>query len=261
MSSQKRFPRHIAIIMDGNGRWAQSRGHARVFGHIRGAARVKEIVKASKDLGVEVLTVFAFSTENWKRPEAELGVLWRLFKKFLSREVESMARDNVKLRIIGEVHRLDPEVRAVAEAAMRRLEGNTGLQFNIAISYGSRRELSEACRLFSQDCVTGIRRPEEMNEALLERYLWTAPLGEHAEVDLVIRTSGEHRTSNFLLWQAAYAEYYFTDLCWPEFTPDVLKTALEAYSLRDRRFGGISPGAAQTGDGLRSIAGGRKGAT
>jgi undecaprenyl diphosphate synthase len=230
----------VAIIMDGNGRWAQRRRHQRVFGHVRGSARVKAIVREADRLGIKTLTLYAFSTENWVRPENELQVLWRLLKKYLMRETEELARENVRLRVIGEIDRLSPDVREIVDGAVNRLKANTGLQLTFAVSYGSRRELSRAARLFAEDCVAGRRQPGDMDEALLASYLWTADLGSQAEVDLVIRTSGEKRVSNFLLWQAAYAEYVFMDLCWPDFKPDHLRLAVEEFSLRHRRFGGTT---------------------
>lgn len=236
-------PKHIAIIMDGNGRWAQRRGHARIFGHVRGSARVKEIVQEAQRLGVQALTLYAFSTENWSRPRSEVQVLWKLFKKYLRKETDELDRNNVRFRVIGEVERLSPDVRELMDEVVQRLSKNTGLQLTFALSYGSRRELSRAARLFAQDCAAGRRKPEEMDENLLARYLWTADLGELADVDLVIRTSGEVRVSNFLLFQAAYAEYCFTDLCWPDFAPQHLRAAIEDYSRRERRFGGVQSAA------------------
>lgn len=232
-------PRHVAIIMDGNGRWAQRRHHPRVYGHIRGSSRVKPIVREADRLGIKALTLYAFSTENWSRPETELGVLWRLLKKYLLREMNELHRQNVRLHVIGEIERLDADVRETLELAMAKLGGNTGLQLTFAVSYGSRRELARATRLFAEDCVAGKRKPTDMTEELMGRYLWTAPLGELAQVDLVIRTSGEKRVSNYLLWQAAYAEYFFTDLCWPDFGPEQLREAIGDFSGRERRFGGV----------------------
>ncbi len=225
--------------MDGNGRWAQRRGYPRYFGHVRGTSRVKNVVREASRLGVKALTLYAFSTENWSRPDEELSVLWRLLKKYLIREVDELARENVRLNVIGEVERLDPEVRKVLFAAIDRLKNNTGLELTFALSYGSRRELTLAAQRFAEDCVSGIRHSGELTERLMSQYLWTSILGELSEVDLVIRTSGEKRISNFLLWQAAYAEFYFTDLCWPDFGPDDLKQAVEEYSTRERRFGGV----------------------
>lgn len=234
-------PRHIAIIMDGNGRWAQRRGHPRVYGHVRGSSRVKAIVREAGDLGVKALTLYAFSTENWTRPEAELKTLWKLLKKYLEREVDELDRENVRFRVIGEIERLEPSLRKTVEAAEARLSKNSGLELVFALSYGSRRELARAARLFAEDVASGRRQASEMNEELLEKYLWTADLGEYSDVDLVIRTSGEQRISNFLLWQAAYAELYFTDKCWPDFSIEDFRAALSSYVGRDRRFGGVSP--------------------
>lgn len=232
-------PKHVAIIMDGNGRWAQRRKHPRVFGHVRGASRIKAVVREADRLGIKALTLYAFSTENWSRPDGELQVLWRLLKKYLRREQDNLMKENVRLRVIGEVERLDPDVRAILDPAIEKLSRNTGLTLTFALSYGSRRELVRATRLFAEDCLSGKRRPEEMSEELMERYLWTAELGELAKVDLMIRTSGEVRVSNFLLWQAAYAEFVFTDLCWPDFLPKHLEAAVSQYSQRERRYGGI----------------------
>lgn len=235
----ERIPKHVAIIMDGNGRWAERRGHTRVFGHIRGTSKVKSVIREADHLGIKALTLYAFSTENWTRPDGELSVIWKLFIKFLKRDIDELHRNNVRLRVIGEVERLAPAVRAVLDPSIERLSKNTGLQLSFAISYGSRRELARAARLFALDCEKGLRKPEEMNEQVLGEYLWTSVLGELSDVDLVIRTSGEKRISNFLLWQAAYAEFVFLDLCWPDFTPEVLRGALQEYGARERRFGGL----------------------
>ncbi|MGE0615007.1 MAG: polyprenyl diphosphate synthase [Bacteriovoracia bacterium] len=232
-------PKHVAIIMDGNGRWAVSRGHPRAYGHVRGASRVKAVVKEADRLGVKAVTLFGFSTENWSRPAAELQVLWKLLKKSILDETEELDRENIRLRVCGQLDRLNPELRALVQDAERRLSQNTGLQLNLMLSYGARSELVRAAALFARDCVEGRRRPEEMSEALMWKYLWTADLGDLAEVDLVIRTSGEMRISNFLLWQAAYAEYYFDDVCWPDFTPEHFAAAVTAFGQRDRRFGGV----------------------
>ncbi len=228
--------------MDGNGRWAQRRHHPRVFGHVRGASRIKPVVREAERLGVKALTLYAFSTENWTRPEEELGVLWKILKKFLKREADELDARNVRLRVIGELERLGPDVREVLDPVIARLSKNTGLQLTFAVSYGSRREIARAARLFAEDCVSGKRHPSDLQERgddLLEEYLWTADLGELAQVDLVIRTSGEKRISNFLLWQAAYAEFVFLDLCWPDFSPQDFEQAVVEYSNRDRRFGGL----------------------
>jgi undecaprenyl diphosphate synthase len=230
-------PKHVAIIMDGNGRWAQRRGHPRVFGHVRGSSRIKSVARAADRLGIKALTLYAFSTENWKRPEAEKQVLWRLLKKFLLKERAELNKENVRLHVIGEPERLDPEVRAILDETIHMLSKNTGLQLTFALSYGSRREIARAAQLFAQECVEGRRTPQEMTEELFGQYLWTAPLGELQDVDLVIRTSGEKRVSNYLLWQSAYAEYLFPEVSWPDFSPEHLEAAVEEFAGRSRRFG------------------------
>jgi len=232
-------PNHIAIIMDGNGRWAQRRHHPRIFGHVRGTARVKQVVREADRLGVKALTLYAFSTENWSRPESEISVLWTLLKKYLRKETEFLHQENVRLRVIGEVEKLSPEVRDVIDTSVKRLEKNTGLQLTFAVSYGARTELVRAAKLFAEDCAKGLAKPSDMSESMMQNYLWTHDFGDLAEVDLVIRTSGEKRVSNFLLWQAAYAEFVFMDLCWPDFQPENLRDAIEEYSSRERRFGKV----------------------
>jgi undecaprenyl diphosphate synthase len=199
-------------------------------------------VKEANRLGVKALTLYAFSTENWSRPESERRVLWKLLKKYLIRDGEELHRQNVRLRVIGEIGRLDDDVREALEPVLSKLSQNTGLQLTFALSYGSRREISHAARLFAEDCVAGRVHPEAMSESTFEKYLWTSDLGPLAQVDLFIRTSGEQRVSNFLLWQAAYAEFVFMDVCWPDFSPSDFKSAIEVYSKRERRFGGIGRG-------------------
>lgn len=231
------IPKHVAIIMDGNGRWAERRNHPRVYGHVRGSARIKPIVREASRLGVRALTLFAFSTENWARPDAEKDVLWKLLRKFLAREIESLERENVRLRIFGEVERLDPGLRDLIQDATQRLSRNTGLQLNFAVSYGSRAEILRATQLFARDCVEGKRSPSQMTDELFQEYLWTSELKSLGSVDLVIRTSGEKRISNFLLWQAAYAEFVFLDTLWPDFSADHFRSAVDEYGKRERRFG------------------------
>ncbi|MBC7692169.1 MAG: isoprenyl transferase [Methylotenera sp.] len=252
MSVQTRIPKHIAIIMDGNGRWAQKRHHPRVFGHIRGASRIREIVREANRLGVKALTLYAFSTENWSRPDQELNTLWKILKKFLIREERELQAQNVCLGVIGEIERLSADVRGVLDPALERLSKNTGLKLTFAVSYGSRRELMRATALFARDCVEGKHRPEDLTEDMLEQYFWTSQLGELADVDLVIRTSGEIRVSNFMLWQAAYAEFVFADVCWPDFAPSHLRNAIEQYSQRHRRFGGVNSAPTSTSTALIS---------
>jgi undecaprenyl diphosphate synthase len=239
-------PKHVAIIMDGNGRWAQRRGYPRFFGHVRGASRIKSVVREADRLGIKALTLYAFSTENWKRPEDELQVLWRLLKKYLIREAAELHREGVRLHVIGEVERLDSEARAILDRTIHMLSGNQGLRLTFALSYGSRRELARAARLFAEDCAAGRRQPAEMTEETMGQYLWTAPLGELADVDLVIRTSGEKRVSNYLLWQAAYAEYAFPEICWPDFGPEHLALAVQEFGSRERRFGAVGESSVRT---------------
>lgn len=241
------IPNHVAIIMDGNGRWAQKRGHPRAFGHIRGASRIRPIVEHAQALGIRALTLYAFSTENWNRPQAELDALWKILKKFLAKEEKTLAKNNVRLRVIGEVERLGLDVRQVLDPVLERLSSNTGLQLTFAVSYGSQREIVRAARLFAKDCLTDERKVDELDEGLFDRYLWTGDLGPLSRVDLVIRTSGEIRISNFLLWQAAYAEFYFTDVCWPDFGPSHLDKALASFQKRDRRFGGLNKSSQEKG--------------
>ncbi len=227
------IPKHIAIVMDGNGRWAQRRGHPRVFGHVRGTARVKMIVREAQMLGVEALTLYAFSTENWRRPEHERRVLWSLLKKFLQREIGELARQNIRLRIIGERDRLDDDIREVIQRAEQSLAGMTGMELTFAVSYGARLELMHAARSFAEACIAGQVTPSSMSVAVMEQYLWAR------EVDLLIRTGGEKRLSNFLLWQSAYAECIFTECCWPDFGPRDLRQAIDEFQGRERRFGGL----------------------
>jgi undecaprenyl diphosphate synthase len=239
-SLSKKIPAHVAIIMDGNGRWAEMRNRPRIYGHVRGASRVEPIVREASKLGVKALTLFAFSTENWSRPGFEVDLLWKLMKKFLMRRISELDRNNVRLSLIGEVERIPKEVRDVGEAAERRLARNTGLHLSIAVSYGSRSEILNAVKRFSKDCALGIADSNELDERKFESYLWSSRLGAYSDVDLVIRTSGEKRISNFLLWQSAYAEYVFYDLNWPDFSPAHLSDAIVEYSNRKRRFGGVS---------------------
>ena len=226
--------------MDGNGRWAERRGHPRVFGHVRGSSRIKAVVRRADELGVKVITLYAFSTENWYRPETEKSTLWKLLIKFLKKEVDELDRQNVQLRIFGEVDRLSVGVREVLDPAVARLAKNTGISLNFCVSYGARLEIFEAAKAFARACLEGRESPNGVDQRAFEKYLWTSPLGECSDVDLVIRTSGEIRTSNFLLWQAAYAEYVFLDICWPDFGVKDFDGALEEYSKRDRRFGKVS---------------------
>lgn len=226
-------PRHVAIIMDGNGRWATQKGWPRLVGHRRGAERVKQIVRACPDLGVDWLTVYAFSTENWKRSTEEVLGLMSIFRRYIDREAEGMAAEGVRMRFIGGRERLDPKLQALMASIEARTAGNTRLNLTVAINYGGRDELTRAAARLAQKIAQG--EVTEPGQADFEACLDTAG---HPDPDLVIRTSGETRTSNFLPWQAAYAEYEFTQTLWPDFSPERLAEILQRYGLRDRRFGG-----------------------
>lgn len=233
------IPKHVAIIMDGNGRWAKARGRPRVFGHIRGSSRIKSIVEYANQLGIQALTLYAFSTENWSRPDAELSVLWKLLKKYLIKEIDNLESNNVRLKVIGEVDKLKPELQTLVRSSEERLSKNSGLYLTFCVSYGSQREIIYATKRIVNDVSSGKLGIEQINEAVFEKYLWTYYLGDLSKVDLLVRTSGEKRISNYLLWQAAYAEFLFMDVLWPDFGPHHLKEAVEEFSKRQRRFGGL----------------------
>ncbi|MFN7684169.1 MAG: polyprenyl diphosphate synthase [Oligoflexia bacterium] len=233
------IPRHVAIIMDGNGRWAESRGHARFFGHVRGAARIRGVVEEAASRGVEVLTLFAFSTENWKRPEQERSVLWSLLERYLKREVPELLRQNVRLHVMGDPGRLPSSSVAALKAAQVQLAHCTGMVLNLALSYGARAEIVEAAKKFAQQCEQGEARYDQLDERTFGGLLQTGDLGKLADVDLLIRTSGEQRISNFLLWQAAYAELVFVPEPWPEFGAEEFSQVLRTFEGRERRFGAV----------------------
>ncbi len=232
--SSGNLPRHVAIIMDGNGRWAKKRGLMRLMGHKVGVDSVKKVVETARIMGIEVLTLYAFSTENWHRPAAEVSGLMELLRTFLRREVDNMMANNIRLRAIGQTTKLPDSARQVLEEVMEKTAGNTGLVLNLALSYGSRDEIVRAARRFAAECSTGKRRPEELDEELFSSYLDTAGL---PDPDFVIRTSGEFRLSNFLLWQLSYAELYITDIPWPEFREAEFREAIAVFQRRQRRFG------------------------
>lgn len=229
-------PRHVAIIMDGNGRWATQRGRPRLFGHRAGARRVREIVEACPGLGVKFLTIFAFSTENWRRTQAEVAGLMSLFRRYISKEAQALNKQNVRVRFIGDRDRLDDKLTALMEELELLTEGNSGVQLTIALNYGGRDEVARATRRLAQDVADGKLRPGDVDEETLPKYLDTCVL---PDPDLVIRTSGEARISNFLLWQSAYAEYQFIDTLWPDFSTAILADILESYGGRERRFGAV----------------------
>lgn len=240
MLDREKIPAHIAIIMDGNGRWAKAKGVPRVAGHNAGMQAMKEIVKASSQLGVKHLTVYAFSTENWKRSAEEVGGIFKLVVKYVNSELAELHKNNVKVRILGDYTQVPKPAVESLEKSLETTKNNTGLQFNIALNYGSRAEIVRAVNLIEKDKKAGVLDPAmEITEELISRYLYTgAENGDIPDPDLIIRTSGEERLSNFMLWQSAYSEFGFTDVLWPDFTPAEYERMIEAYQNRERRFGG-----------------------
>ena len=231
-------PRHIAIIMDGNGRWATKRGLPRTVGHKAGAETFRRIATYCKEIGVKYLTVYAFSTENWKRSADEVAAIMGLLKRYLLEAVDTMERDHIRLHFFGDMGPIAPELRALARETDEITEHLSAgdFQANVCLNYGGRDEILRAARSFAAACAAGERKPEELDEALFASYLDSAGI---PDPDLVIRPSGELRLSNFLLWQSAYAEFYFTDVPWPDFDKAELDRAIAAYHQRDRRFGGV----------------------
>lgn len=233
----QRVPRHIAIIMDGNGRWAKRQGKPRLYGHKKGVASVQEIVQCAAEWGVDVLTLYAFSTENWKRPADEVSGLMGLLKNYLQKELSKMLQNSIRLTCIGDVAKLPKDVREVLDKTIRETAGNTKLTLNLALSYGGRAELLQAIRTIATEVSAGSLDPDEINEQLIDSHLYTADL---PDPDLLIRTGGEARLSNFLLWQASYAEIYFTDIMWPDFREHAFSSAIQEFQGRERRFGKTS---------------------
>ncbi|WGW02801.1 isoprenyl transferase [Tropicibacter oceani] len=229
-------PRHVAIIMDGNGRWATMRGRPRLFGHHAGAKRVREVVEACPDLGIKYLTIFAFSTENWKRTQVEVAGLMSLFRRYISKEARALKKQDVQVRFIGDRVRLDDKLINLMDELETLTEDCTGTNLTIALNYGGRDEVARATQRLAQDVADGKLDPALVDEETLPRYLDTHVL---PDPDLVIRTSGEARISNFLLWQSAYAEYEFVDTLWPDFSAEELGRLVTSYAQRDRRFGAV----------------------
>ena len=227
-------PKHVAIIMDGNGRWAQARGRPRLFGHHAGARRVREVVECCPSLGIKYLTIFAFSTENWKRTQVEVAGLMSLFRRYISKEMKALAAKNVRVRFIGDRVRLDTKLVQLMDALELETAGNDGTHLTIALNYGGRDEVARATQRLAQDVADGRLDPTDVDEETLPRYLDTHVL---PDPDLVIRTSGEARISNFLLWQSAYSEYEFIDTLWPDFSSEELARLCRNFGNRDRRFG------------------------
>ena len=233
---RNRLPRHVAIIMDGNGRWANGQGLVRTAGHRAGVAALKQVLKVAIDLGIEALTVYAFSTENWKRPHSEVDFLMGLFSEYLAQEIDEMDADDVRLHFIGRIDELSPKLREQTARAEQRTRENTGVRFNVAMNYGGQDELTRAMQKIARKVRDGELAPEAIDGHIIEGELDTAGI---PPVDFVIRTSGDLRLSNFLLWQAAYAEFWFTQTNWPDFTPACFVEALLDFGQRQRRFGGL----------------------
>ncbi|MGZ3513627.1 MAG: isoprenyl transferase [Thermodesulfobacteriota bacterium] len=234
---QEKLPRHIAIIMDGNGRWAKNKALSRISGHLKGVNAVREVVTACRELGIKVLTLYAFSIENWKRPAEEVNALMGLLKEYLQKECEEMRQNNIRLNAIGRLSDLPPDVQATLQETIKQTEHCDGMILNLALSYGGRSEILHAVQGIVSDLKKDKIKPEEITVQRFSQYLWTHGL---PDPDLLIRTSGEFRISNFLLWQIAYTELYVTDTLWPDFDRRELSKAIADYQSRERRFGLIS---------------------
>lgn len=235
--SQARVPSHVAIVMDGNGRWAKSRHLPRFAGHKHGVTAVRKVVEACCELGIAHLTLFAFSSENWRRPEEEVSLLMRLFIRVLRRDVDTLHKENIRLRVVGDMHAFEPELQKAIASAQELTASNTGLQLNIAANYGGRWDITQAVSTMLKMRPELANQPDRIGPSDLQPYLC---LGSMPEPDLFIRTGGEQRVSNFLLWQMAYTEFFFTEQYWPDFDKDSLIEAINSYNKRERRFGQIS---------------------
>ena len=235
LSEKLKPPRHIAIIMDGNGRWAKQRGLPRTAGHAAGAEAFRRIANYCRTLGVEYLTVYAFSTENWKRSAEEVAGIMKLLRRYLEEALRDMEKNRVRFCFFGDLTKLSPELQALCDRAQKQSE-DYDVQVNFCLNYGGRDEIVQAARRFAQDVADGIHQPGELTEELLSTYLYSAGV---PDPELIIRPSGEKRTSNFLLWQSAYSEYVFMNVLWPDFSPEDLDAAIEEYHRRNRRFGGV----------------------
>ncbi len=233
---RERLPRHVAVIMDGNGRWAKRQGLPRIMGHRRGVDALKDLLRCCRDWGVEALTAYAFSTENWGRPLEEVDFLMTLFERVLRQELREMMEENVQIRFVGNLNALPLPLQASIERSMDETKQNQGIKFTVATNYGGRQEILQAARAIASQVQQGLLQPEQIDEALFERHLYTSGI---CDPDLLIRTSGEMRISNFLLWQMAYAEIYITETLWPDFDRAEFHQALCDYQKRDRRFGKV----------------------
>ncbi len=228
------LPRHVAIVMDGNGRWAEKRKKPRLFGHKVGADSVRDIVEVSRQVGIEILTLYAFSSENWNRPNSEVNGLMSILKSYLISELSRMLKNDIRLTCIGDMSKLPDGVRAVLFDSIEKTSGNSSLILNLALSYGSRNELARAAQALAEKCASGALSPAEITIQMVSDHLYTSGM---ADPDLLIRTGGECRLSNFLLWQASYAEIYFTDVMWPDFRKKEFLRAIAEFQSRERRFG------------------------
>ena len=231
-----KIPQHVAIILDGNGRWAKSKGMPRNYGHTVGAKNVETVCQAAHDMGIKYLTLYAFSTENWNRPDNEVNALMKLLESYLKNCIKTADKNNMRVRVIGDTTKLSEKFQNQIKELESASAHNDGLNLQIAINYGSRDEIVRAIRQLSQDCVDGAVKPEDITEDLFSAYLDTR---EIPDPDLLIRTSGELRLSNYLLWQLAYSEFYFTEVPWPAFNKEELLKAIEKYNGRERRYGGV----------------------
>ncbi len=239
MLDKDRIPRHVAVIMDGNGRWATKRNLPKMSGHNAGMQAMKEIVKRASTLGIEHLTVYAFSTENWKRSVEEINGIFGLIVVYVAKELKELDENNVKVKVLGDYSKLPEKSVESLEKALKTTENNTGLQFNIALNYGGRDDIRRAVTDIAKLAAAGRISPDDIDEQLISDYLWTGV--HHANVpdpELIIRTSGELRLSNYLLWQCAYSEFVITNTLWPDFTPEEFEKCIEVFQGRDRRFGG-----------------------
>ena len=231
-----KVPQHIAIILDGNGRWAKAKGMPRNYGHAQGSKNVERICEEAWRMGIKYLTVYAFSTENWNRPDSEVAALMKLLRNYMKTCLKTAAKNDMKIRVIGDIDPLDDDIKNRIRELEAATVDNGGLNFTIALNYGSRDELTRAARKMAKDCEEGKLKAEDIDESVFESYLDTHDI---PDPDLMIRTSGEQRLSNYLLWQLAYSEFYFTDVPWPDFTKEELVKAIEEYNHRNRRFGGV----------------------
>lgn len=231
-----KVPQHIAIILDGNGRWAKAKGMPRNYGHAQGSKNVERICEEAWRMGIKYLTVYAFSTENWNRPDSEVAALMKLLRNYMKTCLKTAAKNDMKIRVIGDIEPLDDDIKNRIRELEETTVNNGGLNFTIALNYGSRDEITRAAKKLAADCAAGKVSAEEINEDLFQSYLDTHDI---PDPDLMIRTSGEQRLSNYLLWQLAYSEFYFTDVPWPDFTKEELVRAIEEYNHRHRRFGGV----------------------